>query len=96
MNTNRYRYHDEPITPEMARVARKAQIENELEEIQLRKAQIKECEDYIVTLRAKPLDTTIRVQITLRPGDDGYDEAPSVFDPTEYQGDFQWVNTPTT
>jgi len=96
MNTNRYRYHDEPITEEMARVARQTQIDNELAEIKHRKEQIKECEDYIVTLRAKPLDTTIRVQITLRPGDEGYDEAPVAFDPANYRGDTQWVNIPTT
>ena len=95
MNTNRYIYHDEPITEEMARVARQKQIDIELAEIEGRKEQIKECEEYIATLRKKPLDTTIRVQTTLRPGDDGYDSAPVRFDPAAYQGDVTWANIPT-
>ena len=77
----------------MARVARQRQINNELAEIEGRKEQIKECENYIAALRAKPLDTTIRVQTTLRPGDDGYDEALPPFDAQNYQGDFKWINT---
>lgn len=91
MNNNRYRYHDEPITEEMARVARQRQIDIELAEIEGRKAQIKECEEYIATLRKKPLDTTVRIQTTLRPGDEGYDDAPSRFDEQNYVGEFKWI-----
>ena len=41
--------------------------------------QILEEREYIRELRASPLPTTIKVQVTLRPGDDGYDEAPVNF-----------------
>jgi hypothetical protein len=93
MNPNRYIYRLEPITEEMARVARLRQISNELEEIESLKAQIQECEDTIAKLRKEPLDTAITVCVTLKPGDEGYDEAPVRFDPAQYQGDAKWIFT---
>ena len=93
MSANRYLHEYQPITEAEARAARKEQIATQLYEIEHRKEQIKECEDYIAHLKAKPLDTTINVQITLRPGDEGYDAAPIRFDPVRYQGDLKWGNT---
>lgn len=79
MSINRYIYREEPITEEMARVTRLRQISNTLEEIESFKAQIQKCEDHIAKLRKEPLDTCMKVQITLRPGDEGYDDAPVSF-----------------
>jgi|TARA_R110002074_G_scaffold289485_3_gene461316 hypothetical protein len=96
MSTPRYIYREEPIAEEQARVARLRQISNELEEIERRKEQIKECENYIAKLRKEPLDTTIKVCVTLRPGDEGYDAAPVRFEQRDWKGEFTWKNLPTT
>lgn len=91
---NRYKHHDEPITEEMARNIRQEQIDNQLDELEHRNDQITDCLKQLKALREMPLDTTVRIQTTLFPGDDGYDEAPALFDPEYYLGDSKWVNIP--
>jgi hypothetical protein len=82
MNTPRYIYREEPITPEMAQVARNAQIRHAEERVESLLREIQEEQAGIRELRASPLPTTIKVCVTLRPGDDGYDEAPVRFETT--------------
>lgn len=89
----RYKYEDRPITEHEAKVIREHKIESTLEEIKHRKDQITECEEYISKLRHMPLDTHIRIQITLNKGDDGYEDAPPNFDEREYLGDVKWITT---
>jgi hypothetical protein len=96
MNTTRYIFREEPITEEMARVARQKQIAYELEEIEGYKEQIREREKYIAALRKKPLDTTIKVQVTLRPGDEGYDKAPVRFIELDDENPWRKKLIPTT
>lgn len=90
----RYAYHDELITPEEAAETRAHQLESIQSEISGLSRDIAELNERFWDLKGSPLPTTRRVQTTLNPGDHGYDEAPTVFDPTEYQGDLEWVNTP--
>ncbi len=94
MNTTRYIFREEPITPGMAQVARNAQIKQSYDRIENLHNLILEEQGYIRELRASPLPTTVKVRVTLRPGDDGYDEAPVGFDRKwQYMGE-PW--TPTT
>jgi hypothetical protein len=89
----RYSYHDEPLTPEEAEVIRAQQLESIQSEISGLSRDIAELNERFWDLKGSPLPETRRVQTTLNPGDPGYDEAPPVFDPAEYQGDVAWVNT---
>ena len=93
--SKRYRYYDKPISEQEGRNIRGHQLERERSEIKHRKAQIAECQTRIRELQQEPYPTSVRVQVTLHPGDEGYDEAPPVFDPTEYQGDVMWTNQNT-
>lgn len=92
MNLTRYIYRTVPLSEERAKEIRNREIESELAEIEYRKQQIKESEEHLATLRIAPLDTTREEQISLNPGDPGYDEAPALFCPENYQGDVEWVN----
>ncbi len=92
MEDLRYKYEQRPITEAEAHVVRNRVIDQYTEEIAYRKSQIEQCEKRIAELRVEPLATHIEIQITLKPGDDGYDEAPPTFSPKQYQGDFKWVN----
>lgn len=91
----RYIYRDVPITAIESRRIRNEEIENELREIEHRKQQIRDCEDYLARLKVKPLDRVRTEQITLNPGDPGYDEAPPQFVPADFQGDIRWINSIT-
>jgi hypothetical protein len=96
MNTTRYIFREEPITPEMAQVARNAQIKQAERHVNDLHRQILEEREYIRELRASPLPTTIKVQVTLRPGDDGYDEAPVGFIELDDENPWRKKITPTT
>ena len=89
----RYKYEDRPITEHESKVLRKRKIEKVLKKIKHRKNQITKCEEYISKLRHMPLDTHIRIQITLNEGDDGYEDAQPNFNEHDYQGDLKWINT---
>jgi hypothetical protein len=96
MNTTRYIFREEPITPEMAQVARNAQIKQAKERIDDLQRQIGEERVHITRLIASPLPTTIKVQVTLRPGDDGYDEAPVRFIEMDDENPWRKKLTPKT
>jgi len=96
MNTTRYIFREEPITPEMAQVARAEQIKQAERRVNDLHRQILEEREYIRELRASPLPTTIKVQVTLRPGDDGYDEAPVRFIELDDENPWRKKITPTT
>jgi hypothetical protein len=96
MSTTRYIYREEPITPEMAQVARNAQIRHAEERVESLLRAIQEEQAEIRELRASPLPTTIKVQVTLRPGDDGYDEAPVRFIELDNENPWRKKITPTT
>jgi hypothetical protein len=92
MNQTRYIYRTVPLSEERAKEIRTEEIESELSEIEYRKQQIRECEEHILRLKGTPLATTREEQISLNPGDPGYNEAPPIFSPTQYQGDIKWIN----
>ena len=92
MNNTRYVYKTVPISEERAKEERASQIQDECDEIEYFKSQIQECEDHITHLKSEPLPTTREEQIILNPGDPGYDEAPALFRPENYQGEFKWIN----
>jgi len=52
--------------------------------------------EYIRELRASPLPTTIKVRVALRPGDEGYDEAPVGFIELDDENPWRKKITPTT
>jgi hypothetical protein len=79
MNTTRYIFREEPITPEMAQVARTEQIKQAETRMNSLLIEAHEEHKHLKELNNSPLPTTIKVQVTLRPGDDGYDEAPVNF-----------------
>lgn len=56
------------------------------------RADVEEAQQELTALLESPLPTHQRIQITLKPGDEGYDQAPIGFNPAEYQGDSSWMN----
>jgi hypothetical protein len=94
MNTTRYLWEERPLPEEEARELRAIKIRHAEERVVSLLREIQDERLAIRELRASPLPTTIKVQVTLRPGDDGYDEAPVPF-PEGYAGGFKWISTPT-
>lgn len=95
MTYPRYVYKDIPLTEEEARRKHLDAIDSARENLASLRQALEEAQaDYYAALE-KPLPTTRRVQVTLLPGDAGYDEAPASFDPINYQGDAAWMNTRT-
>jgi hypothetical protein len=91
----RYRYDQIPITPEEAEKRRNElitrlhwMIEDRMMEIVLMESQIKD-------MTEAPLPTERTVQVTLMPGDLGYEELPisMSYNALDYQGDTTWVNS---
>jgi hypothetical protein len=80
MNTNRYIWEERPLPEEEARELRDIKIRHAEERVIDLLQQVQEERLLIRELRTSPLPTTVKVQVTLRPGDDGYDEAPGRFD----------------
>jgi len=88
MNETRYIYKTVPISKEDADKDRQQEFQhiwNQVSEL------LKELEE----LCDAPLETTRQVQISLNPGDEGYEDAPYEINFIQYQGDFTWKNIPT-
>jgi hypothetical protein len=92
----RYIYKQEPITEREAALSQLRRIMNLREQAADLRVEADNLDRLSEEIRNEPLPTTKKVRIALEPGDEGFDEAPVHFDPTRYQGGFQWVNqTPT-
>lgn len=92
MSFNRYIYRDKHLTDAEARTVRAQELRSMRSEIFWRKHKLRVAEKELRDLQDEPLRTSIRTQITVQPGEPGYDELPPTFDPINYQGDFMCVN----
>lgn len=90
----RYIYRKEPLSEKEARIQRAHHIGNLRSNIAYLKDQTRELEEFLIELKHRPLETEHEVQISLNPGDPGYDEAPVFYNPAKYVGDFTFKNTP--
>ena len=81
----KYVHWDEPFPREKAE-------EKRLEELDYLKRRITNIRREYADLLNAPLQTTVRKSKFLRPGDDGYDEAPDIFVVENYQGEINWLN----
>lgn len=77
----RYIYKQEPITLKEAKSERRRQIAYV-------KKLIHEMRQELALIKGNPLPTTKTTQITLNPGDEGYDNAPIGFHASEWQEDY--------
>lgn len=85
----RYRYEVVPISKEEAEKERQRTIDNYNNQID---ALYFKMGEFI----QKPLPTEKTIQISVEPGEDGYDELPDIFLSGAYQGDFEWINHQTS
>lgn len=90
MSANRYIYRERKLTHDEAYHLRANEIDCLVERRVSLTAELEEIEEALGELLRSPLPTSICEQITLRPGDEGYEEAPTNLDPTNYQGDITW------
>jgi hypothetical protein len=85
MDKTRYIYKTVPITVEEAELDR-------LKKMEFIEGEIDSLQQDLIDLKITKLPTTKQVQISLEPGDEGYNEAPVGFSPHCYQGDTKWIN----
>ncbi len=90
----RYIYRKEPLSEKEARDLHAERIRAVRHDIQRRKDQLRELEEDLAALKGPPTIKDRTVQISLNPGDPGYDEAPIEFRASHYLGDFQFINIP--
>lgn len=88
----RYVYKEESISEERAKELRENEIEAIECKIECILDELREEKNWLAKRKTAPLDKFIRVQYELRPGDDGYEEAPIGFNPLRYQGNVTWHN----
>lgn len=88
----RYIYRKEPLSKEESRNLRSEQLKNAKSEIAFLEEKIRDLQDFLSLLKHRPLETEHEVQISLNPGDPGYDEAPVFYNPAKYVGDFTFKN----
>jgi hypothetical protein len=77
----RYIYKQEPITIKEAKSERRRHI-NYVKKL------IYEMKQELALIKSNPLPTTKTTEITLNPGDDGYENAPIGFHKSEWQEDY--------
>jgi hypothetical protein len=85
MNKTRFLYKTVPIDKTDA-------INQRCDELESMRAQVAQLLKDMRDLDSSPLPTTHQVQILLKPGDEGYEDAPYEFDYIQYQGDVTWQN----
>ena len=90
MNT-RYTYREEPLTEREAIAEQLREICSLRERARELRKEADELEGRADELLLAPAPTTRTIQISLEPGDDGYEEAPVNMTPALYQGDFKWI-----
>lgn len=56
------------------------------------RARIKEIQDELAELDARPLRLEARVMEAVHPGEPGYEQADILMDPAGYGGEFRWVD----
>lgn len=89
MSESRFVYRERRLTPEEADARWTREYEHL---VAVRNAAQNDLDDH---LDSHPANTVVE-QIELKPGDDGYDKAPVAFDPSRYQGTFQWNDISTS
>ena len=94
MNLTRYRYETVELGPVEQAELRLTRLQEANRVLERRISQAREAMDDLRELIASPWETTRKIQISLQPGDPGYDEAPVTLHFENYQGDFTWINHP--
>lgn len=96
MERPRYIYRERKLSADEALLLRMSQITSAMEHQAACRRALEEAKNELHRLHHALPPTSVTEQITLLPGDEGYDEAPVNVDPYQYQGDFAWVNPPKT
>lgn len=91
----RFVYRDIPLTPKESHETWCRSLDCALARIKDLESLLIEAGAELAELQAAPLPVTRSVQIILCPGDLGYDEAPVGLSPTQYIGEYRWVNYST-
>lgn len=85
MNQTRYIYKTVPLSRDDAEARRDM-------EIACLEARIEALRQDLEDVKAEDLPTTRQIQVELKPGDEGYEDAPYAIDFVSYQGNFTWQN----
>ena len=89
----RYTYREIPLSLAEARRLKAEVIRSAKAELRYREEQLQEAKENLIAAQRSSLRDSHTEQITLYPGDPGYDEAPATFDERSYAEDFEWLNT---
>ena len=85
MTQTRYIYKTVPLSRDEAEATRDM-------EIACLEARIEALRQDLEDVKAEDLPTTRQIQFELKPGDEGYEDAPHTIDFASYQGNFTWKN----
>lgn len=83
------------LTVTRTRTPRQALERKQREAVCLR-ARIEELEAELEAVRSAPLSLKWQEQVPVKPGEPGYEEADTCFNPALYHGDWTWANTAAT